>query len=152
MKPIRSKEPFSCQDLLKSSVKASINLRRTRPLCIEIYKLINDINDFIKLIEHKSNNSTWIEKSQNPIKSFLVLQDYVYEVLIFITPFLFILTWLLGLRKLRKGWNFANRTYFASCIIKNHKHVKKVGQNLRISFWHLLMHLKNKQLLKKMLK
>ena len=33
------------------------------------------------------------------------------------------LRWLLGLRKLRsskKCWNFANRTYFASCIVKEH--------------------------------
>ena len=35
---------------------------------------------------------------------------------------------------------------------KNHTHMKKVGVNLRISFWHLLINLKNKLLLKKLLK
>ena len=46
-------------------------------------------------------------------------------------------------------FTFFFKDYFkdASCKLcnKNHIHVKKMGQtNPRISFWHLLMNLKNK--------
>ena len=39
----------SYEDLLKKSGNASMNLRRTRSLCIEIYKAIDNLNaEFIK--------------------------------------------------------------------------------------------------------
>ena len=58
------------EDLLKRSRKPSTNLRMTMTLCIEIYKIINNLNPefmknlfkFIKLIQHR-NNST----RSNPI-------------------------------------------------------------------------------------
>ena len=34
----------SCEDLLKKSGNRRMNLRRTRSLCIEIYKTINNLN------------------------------------------------------------------------------------------------------------
>ena len=39
----------SCEDLLNKSGNPRMNLRRTRSLCIEIYKTINNLNpEFMK--------------------------------------------------------------------------------------------------------
>ena len=57
----------SYKDLLKKSRKPIMNLRRTRSLCIEIYKTILIIyiqnlwkicSKYTKLIEHKGNNTS----------------------------------------------------------------------------------------------
>ena len=56
----------SYEDLLKKSGNPSMNLRRTRSLCIEIYKTINNIihnsrkisPKFAKLIEHRENSKS----------------------------------------------------------------------------------------------
>ena len=47
----------SCEDLLKKSGNPSMNLRRTRSLCIEIYQTINN-SKFEKQIEHRENNTS----------------------------------------------------------------------------------------------
>ena len=48
---------ISYKDLLKKSGNPSMNLRRTRSLCIEIYQTINN-SKFEKQIEHRENNTS----------------------------------------------------------------------------------------------
>ena len=47
----------SYEDLLKKSGNPSMNLRRARSLCIEIYQTINN-SKFEKQIEHRENNTS----------------------------------------------------------------------------------------------
>ena len=65
----------SYKNLLKKSGNPSMNLRRTRSLCIGIYKTINNLNKgfmkncskFKKQIEHRGNNtSQWIIQAFGP--------------------------------------------------------------------------------------
>ena len=58
----------SYEDLFKKSGNPSMNLRRTRSLCIEIYKTINNLNlefmknlfVFAKQIEYRESNTSQI--------------------------------------------------------------------------------------------
>ena len=52
----------SNEDLLKNSEKTSMNLRRTRLLCTEIYESINNLNQkFMKNLfkDRKTNRTQW---------------------------------------------------------------------------------------------
>ena len=56
----------SYEDLLNKSGKPTMNLRKTRSLCIELYKTINNLNPefmktcskFAKQIEHRQNSTS----------------------------------------------------------------------------------------------
>ena len=59
----------SCEDLLNKSGNPRMNLRRTRSLCIEIYKTINNLNpEFMKNLfkVQKQIEKTIQAKFRNP--------------------------------------------------------------------------------------
>ena len=79
----------SYEDLLKKSGNPSLNLRRTRSLCIEIYKTINNLNpEFMeKLFKVRKTNRAQKEQYKlnleipKSIKFLLVLKVCAYKVL-----------------------------------------------------------------------
>ena len=60
----------SNEDLLKKSGNPSMNLKRTRSLCTEIYKIVNNLNsEFMKILfKVRKTNRAWREqaKFRNP--------------------------------------------------------------------------------------